>query len=58
MLEFENLTKDELFAFNYGTIILEVKKDINVEEEFKDCLYKVVGKTIEFCSYSMQKNMI
>jgi len=43
--EFDNLTKDELFAFNYGTLILEVKNGINVEE-FKDCLYKVVGKTI------------
>ena len=51
-VEFENLTKDELFAFNYGTIILEVKNGINVEAEFKDCLYKVVGKTIRFCIYS------
>lgn len=46
-VEFENLTKDELFSFNYGTIILEVKKDVNVEADFKDCMYKVVGKTIE-----------
>ncbi len=45
-VEFESLTKDELFAFNYGTIILEVKKGVNVEEEFKKCLYKVIGKTI------------
>ncbi len=45
--EIENLTRDELFAFNYGTIVLEVKKGINVREELKDCLYKVVGKTID-----------
>jgi len=46
-VEFESLTKNELFAFNYGTIILEVKKGINIEEEFKNCLYKMVGKTID-----------
>ncbi|EHI98291.1 phosphoribosylformylglycinamidine synthase [Clostridium sp. DL-VIII] len=45
--EIENLTRDELFAFNYGTIILEVKNGIDVREELKDCLYKVVGKTID-----------
>ena len=44
--EFEHLTKDELFAFNYGTIILEVKNGTDVQTEFKDCLYKAVGKTI------------
>ncbi|HEX9025054.1 MAG TPA: phosphoribosylformylglycinamidine synthase subunit PurQ, partial [Clostridium sp.] len=46
-VEFESLTKNELFAFNYGTIILELKKGINIEEEFKNCLYKMVGKTID-----------
>jgi phosphoribosylformylglycinamidine synthase len=45
-VEFDNLTKDELFAFNYGTIILEVKNAINIQEELKDGMYKVVGKTI------------
>ena len=49
-VEFDNLTKNELFTFNYGTIILEVKNGINIEEEFKDCLYKVVGKTINSVS--------
>jgi phosphoribosylformylglycinamidine synthase len=48
--EFENLTKDELFAFNYGTILLEVKNGINIEEEFNNCLYKKVGKTIDSAS--------
>ena len=46
-VEIENLTKEDLFAFNYGSSVLEVRKDVNIEEEFKDCLYKVIGKTIE-----------
>lgn len=46
-LEFENLTKEELFGLNYGSLILEVKKTVKVEEEFKGCDYKVIGKTIE-----------
>ncbi|SFC89501.1 phosphoribosylformylglycinamidine synthase [Clostridium uliginosum] len=45
-VEFENLTKEELFGFNYGSIILEVKANVNVCDEFKDCLYKEIGKTI------------
>ncbi|NFL86088.1 phosphoribosylformylglycinamidine synthase [Clostridium botulinum] len=44
--EFNNLTKDELFGFNYGSLLLEVKNEIDINEEFKDCLYKEVGKTI------------
>ena len=46
-VEIENLTKDDLFGFNYGSIILEVKNNVDIESEFKECLYKVVGKTIE-----------
>lgn len=48
--EFENLTKEELFGFNYGGAVLEVCEDVNVEEEFKDCLYKTIGKTIKKAS--------
>lgn len=48
--EIENLTKEELFRFNYGSAVLEVCEDVNVEEEFKDCLYKTIGKTIEKAS--------
>ncbi|WP_252213872.1 phosphoribosylformylglycinamidine synthase [Clostridium sp. VAP41] len=44
--EFNNLTKDELFGFNYGSLLLEVKNEIDINEEFKGCLYKEVGKTI------------
>ncbi|MDO5517061.1 MAG: phosphoribosylformylglycinamidine synthase [Clostridium sp.] len=48
--EVENLTKDELFGFNYGCAVLEVKSGVNVTEEFKECLYKEIGKTTEKAS--------
>ena len=35
--EIENLTKEELFGFNYGSAVLEVCEDVNIEEEFKEC---------------------
>lgn len=44
--EIENLTKEELFGFNYGCILAEVCEDVNVEEVFNESEYKVVGKTI------------
>ena len=43
--EITNLTKEELFGFNYGCILAEVKSDINIEEAFNGAQYKVVGKT-------------
>lgn len=43
--EIGNLTKEELFGFNYGYILAEVKSDINIEEAFNGAQYKVVGKT-------------
>ncbi|AOR23137.1 phosphoribosylformylglycinamidine synthase [Clostridium taeniosporum] len=49
--EFSNLTKDELFGFNYGSLLLEVKNEVDVNKEFKDCLYKEIGKTI--CSQTL-----
>ncbi len=36
-VEFDNLTKKNYLDLNYGTIILEVKNGINIEEELKDC---------------------
>ncbi|MBD7912325.1 phosphoribosylformylglycinamidine synthase [Clostridium cibarium] len=45
--EINNLSKDELFGLNYGSILLEVPAKVNVQKVFKDCLYKVVGKTLE-----------
>ena len=46
-VEFSNVSKDELFGFNYGSLILEVKKDINIEKDFEGTNYKVIGKTLE-----------
>ena len=45
--EFKNLTKEDLFAFNYGEVLLEVNEEVNIKELFKDCLYKEVGNTTE-----------
>ncbi|EIW6614365.1 phosphoribosylformylglycinamidine synthase [Clostridium perfringens] len=42
-----NISKEELFGFNYGSLILEVKEGINLEEEFKGTNYKVIGSTIK-----------
>ncbi len=42
-----NISKEELFGFNYGSLILEVKEGVNLEEEFKGTNYKVIGNTIE-----------
>lgn len=46
-VELENLTIEDLFGFNYGNVILEVNGEINIEETFKECIYKKVGKTTE-----------
>lgn len=42
-----NISKEELFGFNYGSLILEVKEGVNLEEEFKGTSYKVIGSTIK-----------
>lgn len=42
-----NISKEELFGFNYGSLILEVKEGINLEDEFKGTSYKVIGSTIK-----------
>ncbi len=42
-----NISKEELFRFNYGSLILEVKEGVNLEEEFKGTNYKVIGSTIK-----------
>lgn len=46
-VKFSNLTKEELFGLNYGSLALEVKSDVNVDEEFKGCAYKAIGCTIK-----------
>ena len=42
-----NISKEELFGFNYGSLILEVKEGVNLEDEFKGTSYKVIGSTIK-----------
>lgn len=44
--EFENVTVNELFGLNYGSLLLEVNHDVNIEEAFSGANYKVVGNTI------------
>ena len=46
-VKFSNLTKEELFGLNYGSLVLEVKSDVNIDEEFKGCAYKAIGSTIK-----------
>ncbi|KXZ39125.1 phosphoribosylformylglycinamidine synthase [Alkalithermobacter thermoalcaliphilus JW-YL-7 = DSM 7308] len=41
----ENVTKEELFNPNYGSIILEIDKSINVDDILKGARYKVIGTT-------------
>ncbi|EHK2401508.1 phosphoribosylformylglycinamidine synthase [Clostridium perfringens] len=42
-----NISKEEFFGFNYGSLILEVKEGVNLEDEFKGTNYKVIGSTIK-----------
>lgn len=44
--ELNNVSQKELFGFNYGSLILEVKDGVNLEEEFKGTNYKVIGSTM------------
>lgn len=42
-----NVSKEELFGFNYGSLVLEVLEDVNIEREFNGTNYKIIGKTLE-----------
>ena len=46
-VKFYNLNKEELFGLNYGSLVLEVKQDVNLDEEFKGCAYKAIGCTVK-----------
>lgn len=46
-VKIEGLNKEELFGLNYGSLILEVKNEVEIDEEFDGCAYKAIGKTIE-----------
>ena len=41
----ENVSEAELYAANYGSLVLEVAADMNVAETFAGTTYKVVGST-------------
>ena len=43
----KNVTKEELFGLNYGSLVLEVKSDVEVDKELAGCAYKAIGKTIK-----------
>lgn len=46
-IKFNNLSKEELFGLNYGSIIVEVADDEDLNKAFEGCSYKAIGKTIE-----------
>ena len=46
-VEIEGLNKEELFGLSYGSLVLEVKNNVDVDNEFKGCAYKAIGKTNE-----------
>lgn len=41
-----NLSTSELFDLDYGTMILEIPKDINIEAELNGLNHKIIGETI------------
>ena len=46
-VKFYNLTKEELFGLNYGSLVLEVKQNVEIDEEFEGCAYKAIGCTVK-----------
>ncbi|WP_411168493.1 phosphoribosylformylglycinamidine synthase [Clostridium sp. MB05] len=46
-VEFEGVNKEELFGLNYGSLVLEVKNEVEIDKEFNGCAYKVIGNTTE-----------
>ena len=42
----DKITQDELFGFNYGSLLLEVKPNVDIEKEFEGLNYKIIGTTI------------
>ncbi|WP_411679260.1 phosphoribosylformylglycinamidine synthase [Clostridium thailandense] len=56
----ETTTEEELFASQYGSIILEVSKGISLDEALKGIEYKILGKTINtpvICINELQINI-
>ena len=46
-IKFNGLSKEELFGLNYGSVIVEVAADEDLNKAFEGCSYKVIGETIE-----------
>ena len=46
-IKFNGLSKEELFGLNYGSVIVEVATDEDLNKAFEGCSYKVIGETIE-----------
>ena len=46
-IKFHGLSKEELFGLNYGSVIVEVATDEDLNKAFEGCSYKVIGETIE-----------
>ena len=46
-IKFHGLSKEELFGLNYGSVIVEVAADEDLNKAFERCSYKVIGETIE-----------
>ena len=46
-IKFNSLSKEELFGLNYGSVIVEVATDEDLNKAFQGCSYKVIGETIE-----------
>ena len=46
-IKFNGLSKEELFGLNYGSVIVEVATDEDLNKAFQGCSYKVIGETIE-----------
>lgn len=45
--KFSDISLEELIEPKYGSIILELKSNVNIEEELKDVQYSILGETLE-----------
>lgn len=56
--KFDDNVKADLFKPLYGSIIIELDKGVNLEEELKDIEYVIVGKTIEDKQIEIDRDII
>lgn len=45
--DFGNISLDELFGLNYGSLLVEVPEGNNIDEIFNGCVYREIGTTIK-----------